>query len=430
MSVRVAAAKAIAGVIGKGESLNHCLPELSKKVAVKDQALLSELVYGSLRRFPANYKIIEILLEKPLKQKDIQITALLVCALYQIISTRIPSHAILNESVIACKKLQRPWAKGLVNAVLRRFIRERQEIDASLVNDSEYLYAHPQWLIDTLEKSWPDHLQDILNANNQRAPMTLRVNELRVTRQDYLSTYFADGSAVPTHCSRVGVQLEHPMAVSDVPGFGEGLVSVQDEAGQLAASILDVQAGQEVLDACSAPGTKTCHILESSPSLKRLIAVDIDRSRLIKVEENFDRLKLSASLVQADVADTAAWWDGQLFDRILLDAPCSATGVIRRHPDIKLLRKPADIDKLAEQQLAILDKLWPLLKVGGNLLYSTCSVVSGENDGVIKKFTGSVNNCRLVPIDVEAGFATEFGRQLFPVTGGHDGFYYAMLAKF
>lgn len=429
MPVRVAAAKTVAAVIGKGISLNQCLPEFGDKVSDRDQALLSELVYGSLRKFPANKKIIEKLLEKPLKQKEIAITALLACALYQIVDTRIPVHAILNESVAACKKLQRPWAKGLVNALLRRFIREREQIEASLLNEPEYLFAHPQWLIDRIGNSWPGDLKDIISANDQRAPMTLRVNKLCMTRKDYLSTYFADGTAVVTQYSNAGIQLQQPVAISEVPGFGAGLVSVQDEAGQLAASILDARPGQRVLDACSAPGGKACHILELAPGIKQLIAVDIDRSRLARVRENLDRLKLTALLVQADVADTASWWDGQSFDRILLDAPCSATGVIRRHPDIKLLRKSADIDKLAEQQLAILSKLWPTLQIGGRLLYATCSVLTEENDGVIEKFMGSVPNCNLLATNIQAGVDTRFGRQLFPVGGAHDGFYYAMLGK-
>ena len=429
MLVRVAAAKVVADIIREGRSLNNSLPKYSQKISEQDRPLLAELCYGTLRRYPSIYKIIIELLDKPLKQKDSEILALLACALYQLTDTRIPSHAVVNESVAACKSLKRLWAKGLVNALLRRFIRERETIETSLADDTEYLSAHPQWFIDIMQQTWPQLAETIFAANNQQAPMTLRVNQLHNTRDHYLESYFTDDSAVATKFSADGIQLERARAVGAIAGFEEGLISVQDEAAQLAASLLDVQAGDRVLDVCCAPGGKTCHILESAPALKELVAIDLDALRMEKVKENLDRLKLSATLLTADVAATDSWWDGTTFNRILLDAPCSATGVIRRHPDIKLLRKREDIDKLAHQQLAMLKILWPLLNTGGKLLYATCSVLPQENDAVIEKFTNSIDNVRGIAVNTQAGYATRFGRQLLPLPGGHDGFYYALLEK-
>ncbi len=431
MLVRVAAAKVIERVTSEGLSLNSCLPQFSAQVSDQNQALLSELCYGTLRQYPAISKIIDTLLDKPLKKKDQAILALLACALYQLVHTRIPSHAVVNESVAACKQLKRPWAKGLINALLRGFIRDQHAIEQDLAKQPEYVSAHPQWLIDAFIKAWPGKAQTIMSANNGRAPMTLRVNALRISRNEYLSRHCSEtgGITTATKFSTAGVQLARAKMVSEIPGFDQGMVSVQDEAAQLAASLLDVQAGQRVLDACCAPGGKTCHILESAPDVGKVIAIDIDAQRLDRVRENLDRLQLSVELLSADVADPASWWDGKAFDRILLDAPCSATGVVRRHPDIKLLRKPEDIAKLAALQQVMLAKLWPLLKVGGRLLYATCSILPEENDQVIEQFLRGVNNARLQQVATDAGHKTNFGRQLFPQEGGHDGFYYALLEK-
>ncbi len=434
MLVRVAAAKVIVRVTCDGLSLNACLPEFSDKVAAEDQALLGELSYGTLRQYPALEKIMAVLLDKPLRQKDRDISALLACALYQLIHTRIPSHAVVNESVAACKALKRPWAKGLINAVLRRFIREREAFEQKLADEEEYIFAHPRWLIDAITHAWPADASAIMAANNGRAPMTLRVNQLQISRDDYLAkensrAQSREASASATPFSAVGIQLSQAKPVAQIAGFDQGMVSVQDEAAQLAAVFLDVHAGQRVLDACCAPGGKTCHILESASELGELIAIDIDPQRLDKVQQNLDRLQLSMSLLSADVLATSSWWDGVLFDRILLDAPCSATGVIRRHPDIKLLRKPEDIAKLAELQHDMLLRLWPLLKPGGKLLYATCSILPQENDHVVARFISGPSDAQVQIIVTDAGRATEFGRQLFPQDNGHDGFYYALLEK-
>ena len=344
---------------------------------------------------------------------------------------RIAEHAIINETVAAVSNLNRPWAKGLVNAVLRSFQRQQQEILDNQTDNLVFQTAHPKWLLNKINEAWPSEIAtQIIEANNQRAPMALRVNSLRTSREDYLRVLEDAGIvASPTEYSAQGILLETPRDVTDLPGFSDGVISVQDEAAQLAAHLLLLESGQRVLDACCAPGGKTCHILESQPDLSSVLAIDLEQRRLVRVCENLERLRLAAKLVAADANDLNSWWDGNAFDRILLDAPCSATGVIRRHPDIKILRKPADIDKLAAIQTEILVSLWQTLKPGGILLYATCSVLPIENDQIIRDFIRSQDDVQLVPIDATWGIATDHGRQLFPLENGNDGFYYSRLKK-
>jgi len=430
VQVRVAAAKVLLAVTRDGVSLNQCLPELMAQVTERDRPLLQELCYGTLRWYPRLNALLNELLEKPFRAKDRDIHVLLACALYQLMETRIPDHAAVNETVAAIKKLKKPWAKGLINGVLRRFIRERDSLNTQLVANSVYQHAHPKWLCKRIEQAWPEQAAAIFAANNHPGPMTLRVNRLRQSRTDYLGTLqTASIEAKATALSEDGVQLVKAMGVDGIPGFAEGQLSVQDEAAQLAAQLLALESGQRVLDACCAPGGKTCHILEREPKLAELVALDIDDSRLGRVRENFERLSVQASLVAADAAATDEWWDGQQFDRILLDAPCSATGVIRRHPDIKLLRKPDDIARLAELQSELLDALWPLLKSGGKLLYATCSILPEENDASIAGFIARQSDAKVLNITAEIGMQTPLGRQLLPTIDGHDGFYYALLCK-
>lgn len=430
MLVRVAAVKVLVAVIRDGVSMSQCLPEVMAKVTERDRPLLQDLCYGTLRWYPRLAAVLGDLLEKPLKVKDSDIQVLLACALYQLLETRIPDHAAVNETVATLHKLKKNWAKGLVNAVLRRFIREREELGTLQAIKPEYRSAHPRWLFDRIEQAWPEQAGDIFAANNQAGPMTLRVNRLQLSRADYLQALAAAGiGAKATPLSADGVQLDQPMGVEGIPGFAEGQASVQDEAPQLSASLLDLQPGQRVLDTCCAPGGKTCHILEHEPGLKELVALDIDDGRLDRVRENLTRLNLQASLVVADALATERWWDGILFDRILLDAPCSATGVIRRHPDIKLLRKPGDIENLARLQLQLLAQMWPLLSAGGKLLYATCSILPEENDQTIGEFVAGRSDVEICSIAGNLGLPTENGRQLLPTPGGHDGFYYALLAK-
>ncbi|OUS07689.1 16S rRNA (cytosine(967)-C(5))-methyltransferase [Gammaproteobacteria bacterium 54_18_T64] len=430
VQVRVAAAKVLLAVIRDGVSLNQCLPEQMAEVVERDRPLLQELSYGTLRWYPRINTVLNTLIEKPFRAKDRDIHVLLACALYQLMETRIPDHAAVNETVAALKKLKKPWAKGLVNGVLRRFIRERDSLNTQLQDQGVYRYAHPKWLCKRIEQAWPEQAAAIFAANNHPGPMTLRVNRLRQSRADYLDTLQTAGIAAQAiTLSEDGVQLHKATGVDALPGFADGLLSVQDEAAQLAAQLLELEPGQRVLDACCAPGGKTCHILEREPKLAELVALDIDDARLGRVKENFARLKVQATLVAADAAATSQWWDGQLFDRILLDAPCSATGVIRRHPDIKLLRKPDDIARLAELQAELLDALWPLLKSGGKLLYATCSILPEENDASIAGFIARQSDAEVLNISVEIGRQTPLGRQLLPTIDGHDGFYYALLCK-
>jgi 16S rRNA (cytosine967-C5)-methyltransferase len=430
LATRAAAAEVIAKVL-RGQSLSALLPEYSSKIDEKDRPLLKELCFGSLRWYPQIAIILKGLIEKPLREKDLEIQGLVASGIYQLMHMRIAEHAIINETVSAVGNLNRPWAKGLVNAVLRNFQRQQQDILDKEAENLVFQTAHPKWLLKKINDAWPSEIaSQIIKANNQRAPMTLRVNGLHTSREDYLSTLEDAGIvASATDYSAQGVLLETPRDVTELPGFSDGDISVQDEAAQLAAHLLLLGSGQRVLDACCAPGGKTCHILESQPDLTSLLAIDLEPRRLVRVTENLERLGLEAELKAADANNLDRWWDGKAFDRILLDAPCSATGVIRRHPDIKILRKPADIDKLAALQTQILVSLWQTLKPGGILVYATCSVLPAENDQIIRGFITSQDDAQLMPIDAIWGIATDHGRQLFPLENGNDGFYYSRLKK-
>ena len=430
MNVRAAAAEVIASVL-RGKSLSALLPEYSDRVAEKDRALLKEMCFGTMRWYPQIAILLKQLLAKPLREKDLEVQGLLACGLYQLMHMRIAEHAILNETVSATTKLKRRWAKGLVNAVLRNFQRQRQELLEQQESSQVFQSAHPKWLLNKIAESWPAQTaKQIIAANNHQAPMMLRVNALRSSRADYLIQLAeAEISGSEACHSPQGILLNAPMDVSLLPEFANGYISVQDEAAQLAAPLLLLEPGQIVLDACCAPGGKTCHILESQPDLARVVAVDLEPRRLTRVEENLQRLGLEAEIIAADAGDTQQWWDGQHFDRILIDAPCSASGVIRRHPDIKILRKPADIAKLSAIQLLLINKLWQTLKTGGILLYATCSVLPDENDQVIEQFLAANADASLLSIDADWGTKTDYGRQLFPKINGNDGFYYSRLQK-
>ena len=430
MNTRVAVAEVLAQVL-RGKSLSALLPEYAPKVAEKDIGLFKELCFGTLRWYPAIELLLKELMQKPLREKEFEIQGLLASGLYQLIHTRIADHAAINETVAAVAKLNRPWAKGLVNAVLRNYLRQREALDKKLSKNPIYTRAHPQWLLDILFNDWGSKIAlQIIAANNQRAPMVLRVNQQQLSRDDYLEQLKAANiQAEATEYSDQGVLLGAPMDVAALPDFDRGFASVQDEAAQLAASLLGLQKDQSVLDACCAPGGKTCHILESQPDLSRVVAIELESRRIQRVEENLARLRLQAELKIADASDLESWWDKQAFDRVLLDAPCSATGVIRRHPDIKLLRKPTDIVKLAELQLQLLRSLWKTLKDGGILLYATCSVLPDENDQVIEKFLAETPDAAVDEIDGCWGIKTDYGRQLFPTIAGNDGFYYSRLRK-
>ena len=387
MNPRLAAARALAAVLEGKASLGTSLPPLLDKVETRDRGLAQDLAFGAARWQPRLALIAEKLLRKPFKDGDRDLEALLLVGLYQLFYTRIPAHAAIGETVGCVDKLKKTSAKGLLNAVLRNAQRDSESILAELDRDPVLHTAHPRWLQKQLKAFWPEHWQAICAANNAHPPLILRVNRRHGSRDDYLARLRQVGfDAEPCTFSRDGIRLLQACDVTLLPGFAEGHVSVQDEAAQLAAELLQLAPGQRVLDACAAPGGKTCHLLEAEPGLSEVLAVDLEAKRLARVRENLERLGLDATLIAADGRDTAAWWDGKPFQRILLDAPCSATGVIRRHPDIKLTRKADDIPALATLQGELLDALWPTLEVGGILLYATCSTLPTENTEVIEAF--------------------------------------------
>jgi 16S rRNA (cytosine967-C5)-methyltransferase len=430
MNPRLAAAKALAAVLNGKASLNSSLPTQMDKVEDRDRGFTQDLAFGTARWQPRLSALAAKLLQKPFKAADADVEALLLVGLYQLLYTRVPAHAAIGETVGCADKLKKPWAKALLNAVLRRAQRESEALLAELEHDPVVRTAHPRWLQKSLKAFWPQQWEAICAANNAHPPMILRVNRRHHSRDAYLGLLTDAGiAATPCVYSRDGIILEAAADVRSLPGFAEGWISVQDEAAQLAADLLDLAPGQRVLDACCAPGGKTCHILEAEPALAGVVAVDLEAKRLVRVRENLARLGLSAELIAADGRDTATWWDGKPFQRILLDAPCSATGVIRRHPDIKLTRQPDDIAALAVLQGELLDAMWITLEVGGILLYATCSTLPTENTEVIEAFLARTPGARELDLAITAGIKQPHGRQLLAQEGGHDGFYYAKLIK-
>ena len=430
MNPRLAAAKALAAVLNGKASLNSSLPTQLDKVEDRDRGFTQDLAFGTARWQPRLSALAAKLLQKPFKAADADVEALLLVGLYQLLYTRVPAHAAIGETVGCAEKLKKPWAKALLNAVLRRAQRESEALLAELEHDPVVRTAHPRWLQKSLKAFWPEQWEGICTANNAHPPMILRVNRRHHSRDAYLQLLTDAGiAAKPCVYSTDGIVLEAAADVRSLPGFAEGWISVQDEAAQLAADLLDLAPGQRVLDACCAPGGKTCHILEVQKDLAGVVAVDLEAKRLVRVRENLARLGLSAELIAADGRDTATWWDGKPFQRILLDAPCSATGVIRRHPDIKLTRQPDDIAALAVLQGELLDALWPTLEVGGILLYATCSTLPTENTEVIQAFLARTSGARELDLATTAGIKQPHGRQLLAQEGGHDGFYYAKLIK-
>ncbi|MFJ4588379.1 16S rRNA (cytosine(967)-C(5))-methyltransferase RsmB [Pseudomonas moraviensis] len=430
MNPRLAAAKALAAVLSGKASLNSSLPTQLDKVEDRDRGFTQDLAFGTARWQPRLSALAEKLLQKPFKAADADVEALLLVGLYQLLYTRVPAHAAIGETVGCADKLKKPWAKGLLNAVLRNAQRESETIFAELERDPVVRTAHPRWLQKSLKAFWPEQWEAICAANNAHPPMILRVNRRHHNRDAYLALLGEAGiAATPCVYSRDGIVLEAAADVRSLPGFAEGWISVQDEAAQLAADLLDLAPGQRVLDACCAPGGKTCHILEAEPALAGVVAVDLEAKRLVRVKENLERLGLNAELIAADGRDIDKWWDGKPFQRILLDAPCSATGVIRRHPDIKLTRQPDDIVALAQLQGELLDAMWKTLEVGGILLYATCSTLPTENTEVIAAFLERTPGARELDLATAAGIRQPHGRQLLAQQGGHDGFYYAKLIK-
>ncbi len=431
INIRALAAKVLAPLLRQHGSLSTHLPDALEHCPPQDRALLQQLCYGTMRELFRLQALTAQLLKKPFKTQDMDLQALLLIGLWQLRSSRIPAHAALNETVEATLVLNKEWAKKVFNAVLRRYQRERDNIEQALAKDPCFTWNHPQWFIDKLSHNWPNQWQAVLEANDQQAPLTLRANTRHQSRQSALEQLAAAGiPADPCRFSTTGLTLQQAMDVNAIPGFSAGRLSVQDEAAQLAAQLVAAQPGERILDACAAPGGKLCHLLETTPGLQDVVAVELEPARAQRITDNLQRLglELECRVLTAD-ASSREWWDGHAYDRILIDAPCSGTGVIRRHPDIKWLRRGDEIAALAQVQLNILTNLWSMLKPGGRLVYATCSIFSQENERIIERFLQQQQDARHHTIDAEWGEARPVGRQLFPEIGGHDGFYYAVLNK-
>ncbi|MFT5421647.1 MAG: 16S rRNA (cytosine967-C5)-methyltransferase [Candidatus Endobugula sp.] len=430
INARTAAVKILLRLTKQQGSLASELT-IAKDLDDQEKRFAQELCYGTCRWYFLLEKILNSFISKPLKEKDNDIKLLLLLGIYQLKFTRVAPHAAINETVNAALFFRKQWAKKLINGVLRSFQRGQagnSDVCEENITVEHYKISHPRWLQKAISRAWPEQAEDIFYANNQHPPFTLRVNEQHSTREEYRSA-LGELTVENSPYSPVGLTLEKATAVTQLPGFAEGHISVQDEAAQLSASLLQLEAGVRVLDACCAPGGKTCHIGEMQPNIQQLVAVDLEERRLVRVRENLARLSIKAEVVCGDASDPQSWWDGQPFERILLDAPCSATGVIRRHPDIKLLRSQQAVNELAELQLRLLNALWPLLADGGMLLYATCSLLPQENTQVVEQFLYTHNDAQHDVITANWGLIQPYGRQLLPQQNGHDGFYYARLKK-
>lgn len=431
MDSRATAARVLARLFNQKQNLDKVLYEFTGDLDdARENAFIRELCYGVLRWYHRLEFILDKLLDRPLKNKDLDIKALLLCGLYQYDFMRIPAHAAVSATVDASSALNKAWAKQLINALLRRYQREHESIQQLIKESITASYSHPGWFIKKLQHEWPNHWQKILPANNQHPPMHLRVNLGVINRDIYLEKLQTKHiEAVPAELVDSGITLFNPVDVSLLPGFTEGQVSVQDLGAQLAAPLLDVKPGQQVLDACAAPGGKTAHIYETMPKLGKLTAIESDPYRTKLLRQTKQRSGLDFDIVEADARKTADWWDGNVFDRILLDVPCSATGVIRRHPDIKLLRHHDSLPEYTVKQREILESLWPLLKDQGKLLYVSCSLLNEENNEQIRCFLDKHPDANSIELELSGGVKTEYGYQLFPGYGDTDGFFYALLEK-
>ena len=385
------------------------------------------MCFGVCRHWFRLHSIAGLLLNKIPKDQDLLLA--LMIGLYQLDALRIPDYAVVQETVALMNELKKPWAKGLINAVLRRYCREQEKLPEQLINNQDFIYDHPQWLLERIQHAWPDNWKEIALANNQHPPMTLRVNTARNSRQDYLlKLQAANISATEHQYIPAAIMLHTPTDVHSLPGFDSGDVSVQDAAAQLAVELLSLKPGLRFLDACCAPGGKTCHVLEQQPELECCLALDIEKRRLVRVQENLNRLHCQATLQSGDASDPKTWWDGVLFDRILLDAPCSATGVMRRNPDIKVSRTPKDVQAIVTLQENLLKSLWPLLSPAGIMVYATCSILPEENEQQIANFLKNHPDARAQTIEKPFGHQTANGLQIFPGTHSMDGFYYCVLS--
>lgn len=423
MNVRAAAANVLFQVVDKGQSLSTALPAAQQTIKPRDHALLQEICYGALRYLPRLESIAGELMDKPLKGKQRVFHHLILVGIYQLSFMRIPAHAAVGETVEGTKALKGPRLRGLINAVLRNYQRNQEQLDALAISHDAGKYGHPGWLLKLLQHAYPQQWQSIVDANNSKAPMWLRVNRQHHNRDEYLTLLEQEQIEYTLHPqAQDAIKLAAPRDVFTLPGFEQGWVSVQDAAAQLSVNYLTPEDGELILDCCAAPGGKTAHILEHSQA--QVVAIDCDDTRLKRVHENLKRLKLEAQVICGDARNPQQWWQGEQFDRILLDAPCSATGVIRRHPDIKWLRRADDIEALAALQSEILDAMWQQLKPGGTLVYATCSITPQENSQQVKAFLARTADATLLGSDPE-----QPGRQILPGEEDMDGFYYAVLTK-
>ena len=435
--LRATAAQIVDAVVSSGRSLDAALAEYEGRVAADGLPLLRLLCYGVLRHYWRLQSWVDVLLDRPLRSRDSAINALLLIGLYQLSETRIPDHAVVSQTVEAARSLRQPKLAPLVNAILRRALRDRI-FNAAPSNESAE-HNHPQWMLDAFRSDWPDDWRDLVAANNARAPMWLRVNPAHGSAAEYIGRLEVDGidselmAGIPQ-----AVRLVEARPVDSLPGFDAGHVSVQDAAAQLAAPwLMEGLAGgdgQRVLDACAAPGGKSGHLLELAGRRIDLTCIDKDETRLNSVAANLERLELGATLIAADASKPHEWWDKTAFDAILLDTPCSATGVIRRHPDIQMLRRATDIGELAKLQMRLLEALWPLLAAGGQLLYVTCSVLAAENDEVVGRFLRTHDDAKEKAVLQNNNIRDLMrpktcGQQVLPGTAGLDGFYFAGLVK-
>jgi 16S rRNA (cytosine967-C5)-methyltransferase len=438
-SARALAAHAVARILREGVTLDAALHAALAGAADTLGPPVRSLSFGAVRGFYRHEALLARLLSQPVRSLDCLVRALLSVALFEIEDARTPEYAVVDAAVKTAKATDAARASGLINAVLRRYLRERKSLDAEIARSPATRHAAPIWLADRLRADWPVRWTQLLAAGDAQAPMWLRVDSRRgdaATTIEQLREAGIDARAEP----RVpyAVMLDTPREVRDLPGFAQGLVSVQDLGAQCVAFPLQLEAGQRVLDMCAAPGGKTALIAEREPKLAQLTAVDVDPKRLNQVRENLERCGLQATLLAGDAAAPETWWDGVPFDRILLDAPCSALGVIRRHPDIRLRKSPADIDKLPLLQARMLAAAWRMLAPGGSLVYATCTVTRSENRDLIDAFLKGTPTAAIVPVDTwhagetpwpGFGEADAFGRQILPGEAAADGFYYAALTK-
>lgn len=437
---RAAAARVLDRVIHDGRSLDVALAEISAEMPEEERPALMALSYGTLRRHLHHRHLLARLLDRPLKPRDHLLEALLSVGLRQLWDGSRPPYAVVSASVAATRRLGRADAAGLVNAVLRRYQRERPGLEQALRANDEARYSLPDWLIRAVRTDWPEHWRAVLENLHAHPPLWLRADLSRTTAGDTVDRLQAAGlAATGIEGFPAALRITRPVPVAAIPGFDRGLLSVQDAGAQLAAPLLlgpeRPAAGLRVLDACAAPGGKTAHLAELGDGRLELWALDISESRLERLRTDLRRLGREAQVrvVHGDAARPDTWWDGAPFDRILLDAPCSGTGVIRRHPDIPFLRRPSDTEAMAARQRALLEALWPLLRPGGRLLYATCSVLRAENSGTVQPFLGAHRDAQWLT-DPEARLRVPGlreagpGHQLLP-DGATDGFYYALMAR-